>query len=97
VSIDNGVYIIKDKKGYRVCEAQAINNLWWWNTGDKGIKKWEQRNTINPKEVERYFGESKCYKTLVQAYKRAVELYKETIDKYGMCEYGIQDLGYGAR
>ena len=93
MSIDNGVYIIKDKKGYRVCEAQAIENLWWWNTESKDTKKWEQREGINPKEVERYFGKSECYNTITQAYERAIELYKETIDNYGMCEYGIQDLG----
>jgi len=93
VSIDNGVYIIKDKKGYRVCEAQAIENLWWWGTENEDRKKWKQRDKINPKEVERYFGKSKCYKTSAQAYGRAIKLYKETIDSYGMCEYGIQDLG----
>lgn len=93
MSIDNGVYIIKNKKGYRVCEAQAIDNLWWWNTHRKDPKKWIKRDKINPLEVNRYFKDSKYYKTAEEAYARAMELYKETVDTYGMCEYGIQDLG----
>lgn len=93
ISIDNGVYIIKDKKGYRVIETQCIDNLWWWDTKDKNPEKWEKRDKMNPEEVEAYFKDSKYYKTLDEAYKKAIELYKETIEEYGMCEYGIQNLG----
>ena len=31
MSADNGIYILQSKDGYRVIEAQAIDNLNWWH------------------------------------------------------------------
>ena len=97
MSIDNGVYIIKNKKGYRVIGCQCIENLWWWLTKNKDTKEWQQRDKINPKVVEEYFKDSKYYKTREGVYKRAIELYDKAIKDYGMVEYGIQDLGVVGR
>jgi len=30
MSADNGVYILHTKDGYRVTQAQAIENIYWW-------------------------------------------------------------------
>lgn len=32
MSSDNGIYILKTNDGYRVTEAQAIGNIYWWYT-----------------------------------------------------------------
>jgi len=93
MSIDNGVYIIKYKNSYKVCEAQSIENLWWWNTDNKDTTKWEKRDEMNPEQVEKYFGKTEPYNSKEEALNRAMELYKETLEMFGMCEYGIQDLG----
>jgi hypothetical protein len=61
MSIDNGVYILKNKKGYRVTECQAIENIY----GKIGLLK---------TEVEHYFGKSKYFKTAYQAHKEAQRL-----------------------
>lgn len=92
MSIDNGVYILKDKKGYRVCEAQCIENLWWWGDVSKPETLFRS-DKMNPEAVEEYFGGSKYYQTMETAMERALELYDGTMESYGMCEYGIQDLG----
>jgi len=85
MSADNGIYIHKFKDGWRVIHAQAIENIYWWNTDEKDSSKWENRNEINPKVLWDYFKKSPLFKTKKEALDYAEELYEE----YGWTEYGI--------
>ena len=53
MSVDNGIYILKSKDGYRVVHTQAIDNLfWWWNDGrlydDAYVEGLEKQGVKNP-------------------------------------------------
>lgn len=86
MSADNGIYILEHKEGFRVTHAQCIENLNWWPVTVEGIQTWEERPEMNPKEIKRYFGQSKLYKTLDDAFKKAEELSKEHwYTEYGIC------------
>ena len=85
MSADNGIYIVKFPEGYRVTEAQAIENIDLHRKGTKSRKRM----------LKSYFGNSEVYKKHEQTVRRAEELYNEILndDFYGICEYGICDLG----
>ena len=77
MSADNGIYIHKFKKGYRVCHAQAIDNI-YWKRGDK---------PYNYGILGEYFKNSPLFKTLDDAMKYAIKLSDETgYTEYGICE-----------
>ena len=53
MSADNGIYVLQSKDGYRVIEAQAIDNLWWWWKDerlydDKYVEKEQKKGVENP-------------------------------------------------
>ncbi len=89
MSVDSGIYILKSKDGYRIIHAQAIENLNWWNTGNKDIKKWEYRDELNPKRLIDYFGDSKVFKTEEEVLKEAKRLLDEIEEDNYWVEYGI--------
>lgn len=88
MSADNGIYILKTLDGFRVIHAQAIDNLYWWDS--------EMRNEINPKELKRYFGNCKVYDTEKVAQEVAIQMYENIIndDYCSICEYGICYIKY---
>lgn len=90
MSSDNGIYILQTKDGYRVTHAQAIDNLYWWGKEMNEAELSEKRNEINPKELIKYFGKCKLFKTEIDALKKATKLYKEILtDPNCIIEYGI--------
>jgi len=89
MSADNEIYILKSKDGYRLIHAQAIENLNWWNTENKDIKKWEHRDELNPQMLSDYFDNSKVYKTEEEVLKEAAKLYNEIVEDSFWVEYGI--------
>ena len=81
MSADNGIYIAKFKAGWRVIEAQAIDNLSYYPGGSEGEKEiWRD-----------YFGNAPLIPTLQEARNAAFEM----ASKCDMLEYGISDLGDG--
>ncbi len=80
MSADNGIYIHEFRKGWKVCHAQAIENIFW----EKGDKKY------NYSILGDYFKGSDYYKTKEDALNRACELADEIdADDFGILEYGI--------
>ena len=76
MSADNGIYIHEFENGWKVCHAQAIENI-FWEADESGY---------NQNELKTYFEESSLYKTEDDAMKEAVKLSKE----YEWTEYGIR-------
>lgn len=76
------IYIHKFPEGWRVCHSQAIENIYWWEEGNR----WVEKDTINPKVIREYFADSKVYKTMDYALLKAQELYEDI----GFVEYGIR-------
>jgi hypothetical protein len=83
MSADNGIYIAKFSDGYRVTEAQAIENLDYFPEGSKERKH----------ELLCYFGESEVYKTEDEAYKKAYEIEDKNDERGDWTEYGICFVG----
>ena len=75
MSADNGIYIHKFRNGWRICHAQAIENI-FWKAG---------KNKYNYKILKDYFKGSPLYKTEGGAMAAAKKLY----DEAGYLEYGI--------
>lgn len=75
MSADNGIYIHKFEDGWRVCHAQAIENI-YWPADESGY---------NQKELKAYFEKSPLYKTKLDVLAAAAELSEE----YEILEYGI--------
>jgi len=80
MSADNGVYIGKWNDGYRVCHAQAIENIDCVDIG---------------KEYEcLLFGKSKIFSTQKEASEQASKIYNEIMESdFPICEYGICYVG----
>lgn len=88
MSADNGIYIAKFPDGYRVCYAQAIENIDYFPKGSKKRKH----------ELKSYFGSSPLLGNEEEAQKYAFDLYHQMDEeekKYGM--YGVFILEYGIR
>lgn len=79
MSADNGIYIAKFPDGYRVAEAQAIENINYYPVGSGARKK----------VLKEYFGRSRIYKTLKKAQDAAFRLLTKNV----YVEYGVQYLG----
>ena len=84
MSADDGIYIHKFKKGWKVAHAQAIENIYYWKEGDKWVKREEQ----NPDVLANYFNDSKWFITKDEALKYAIKLEKDI----GWIEYGISEI-----
>ena len=80
MSADNGVYILKTNKQYRVKHLQAIDNLYW------DYCKTQSQNTIVPTRVFEMFGDCKYTYDHEKAFTIANNIFK----KLPICEYGIQ-------
>ena len=86
MSADNGIYIAKFPDGYRVCYAQAIENIDFYSPNTKSRKE----------ELKEYFGESPVFEKKEDAEKYAFEMYhkmKEEEEKYGLFGYFILEYG----
>ena len=88
MSADNGIYIAKFPDGYRVCHAQAIENIAYYPENSKNRKE----------ELKKYFGKSPVFEKRDDAEKYAFELYHQMEDEgYGLfgfvLEYGISYIG----
>jgi hypothetical protein len=84
VSADNGVYIVKFPDGYRVCHAQAIENIDYDPVGSK-----ERKDCLKD-----YFGTSKIYQSKDEAIVAAHKLYDEIMnDDFPVVEYGVRYIG----
>ncbi len=80
MSADNGIYIHKFKEGYKVCHAQAIENIYW----NRGNKKY------NYKVLRDYFKDSPIFKIEEEALVYGAKLYKEIMESdFPVLEYGI--------
>jgi len=87
MSADNGIYILQTKDGFRVIEAQAIENLWYWG--------WEDGpgSGLNPRYLKKYFGKAERFCTEEEAWKEASRLFKEIMDgDFPILEYGITPI-----
>lgn len=86
MSADNGIYIAKFLDGYKVIEAQSIDNLTFYPEGSKeNINTWKE-----------YFeDQAVTFKTLDEAIKYAVEMEDEMMKMGCFLEYGIVNLGEG--
>lgn len=77
MSADNGIYIHKFRKGYKVVHTQAIDNIYW----KRG------RNRYNYKILKEVFKGSPVFKTRGRAFNYAVKLSKDICYiEYGICE-----------
>lgn len=76
MSADNGIYIHKFSDGWRVCQAGAIENI-YWNADKSGYNK---------KVLWDYFKNSSLFETEAEALAEASKIYKE-MDylEYGIC------------
>ena len=81
MSSDNGIYILEAKDGFRVIHAQAIENLYWWDDGE--------RKEINPERLVEYFGEEYVIPTRERAFNVASLIYRDLKEKGIPIEYGI--------
>ena len=80
MSADNGIYIHKFRNGWKVCHAQAIENI--TNEADK--------SGYNKKILYEYFKDSPIFKTQAKALKYAAKLYDEIMNSdCPIIEYGI--------
>jgi len=93
MSADNGVYILRSKKGktfeYRVKMLQAIEDLEW----DHKYKKYSEDAQVHINNARKFWKGCKVYKTEQEALKEAYKLHDEIMkDDLGMCEYGIRTI-----
>ena len=84
MSADNGVYVLgsRTKDGgweYRVCEASAIENVFW------NYERKEEGSEFNMEEVRSYWGRSPIYRTQEEVMQEAVRI----LNDIEICEYGI--------
>ena len=79
MSADNGIYIHKFRKGWKVCHAQAIENVFLGSSGG-----------YNYKILKEYFKDSPLFKTEKKALVEATRIYKEIMNSnFPIIEYGI--------
>lgn len=86
MSADNGIYIAKFPDGFRVCEAQAIENIYYYP--EKSV---ERKRTLKS-----YFGNSPVFKTKNKALLYASELEDKILSDpkgLGVLEYGVSYIG----
>lgn len=84
MSADNGIYIAKFPDGYRVCEAQAIENIDYYPEGSDERKQ----------ELKNYFGESKIYETKDEALLAGHKIEEEIANSdWPILEYGVCYIG----
>lgn len=84
MSADNGVYIHKFLPGWKVCHAQAIENVYSYDTR-KGEIDYDK---YNYKILNRLFGKSPIFKTREAAFEYAMRI----SNILGWTEYGIQEI-----
>jgi hypothetical protein len=83
MSADNGIYIAKFPDGYRVCEAQAIDNINYFPAGSNERKQ----------ELKNYFGNSKVFELLSTAGFEAQVIESKLEQEGDYTEYGINYIG----
>ena len=83
MSADNGIYIHKFRNGWKVCHAQAIENIYF--EADK--------SGYNRKYLYEYFKRSPLFKTKLKAVKHAWKLHEDIIKSdFPILEYGISEV-----
>lgn len=78
MSADNGIYILKTNKEYRVLHTKAIENIF------------DSLEEYIPEKVAEYFGECKSTKSAERAFNMAQKILKEV----QLCEHGIKLLPF---
>lgn len=78
MSADNGVYILKTNKEYRVIQTKAIENIF------------DDLEEYIPEKVVEYFGKCKSTRNAEMAFKIAQKILKEV----QLCEHGIKLLPF---
>jgi len=79
MSADNAILLAHFPDGYRVVEAQAIENIDYYPKGSK-----EYKETLRD-----YFGNSKVFKTKEEAEQEVKRMEKDIY----ILEYGVIDIG----
>lgn len=79
MSADNGVYILKTDKQYRVAHLHCINSLYW------DCKNMRYCDDMQPEQVIKMFGKCKYTYSAEKAFDIAWSI-KESL---GTCEYGV--------
>jgi len=79
MSADNGVYILKTGRQYRVAHQQAIDNLYW----NENLRK--MCDTMQPISIIDMFGDCKYTTNLNTAFNIA----RRILQTLPICEYGI--------
>lgn len=82
MSVDNGIYILKTGKEYRVKHISAADNLYWSNVGKTCC------SSLNPARILEEFGDCKSTRDAEMAIKIAFNLVKDR----GYVECGTQIL-----
>ena len=97
MSADNGIYILKSKDGYRVTDAQAIDNIYWHYTccDNPNVNFYEDNieyyqkclncGTINPDMVKKEEINSQTLKEYFEdseVFKNEEEAMKKAIELY---------------
>lgn len=84
MSADNGIYVTQWNDGFRVCHAQAIENLDYFR---ESSEFWRAEQVL-------LFGNSPVFKTREEALKKAGEMELEILaDEYcPILEYGISTI-----
>jgi hypothetical protein len=84
MSADNGIYVAKFSDGYRVTEAQAIENIDYFPAGSKERKE----------QLLAYFGESTVFETQEEAFNYAHKLEANiAASDFPVLEYGVSYIG----
>jgi hypothetical protein len=86
MSADNGIYIAEFSDGYRVCEATAIENLWYFPEGSSEEKQqWRD-----------YFGNSRVFLLKEDAILYGHKLGEIILSsEFPILEYGVNYIGRG--
>lgn len=84
MSADNGIYVAQFHDGYRVIEAMAIENLWYYDP-DEGNHPDEY---LHREEWKRYWSHASLYPTKEKALIAAHEMASDTYTEYGVVYLG---------
>ena len=97
VSADNGVYILRTRKGtgfeYRVRELQAVENVDWdhnkWNDEYKRLGNYTDDDDVRIMNAREMWANVPVFALEDEAFDEAKRLYDETMADYGILEYGV--------
>lgn len=97
MSADDGIYILKTRKGigheYRVSHLQAVENVDWdqnkWNEDTKRIGNYTDDDDVRIINAREMWNECQVFTDEAEAFKEAQKIYDEWVEQCGFVEYGI--------